>query len=108
MTLKMVAVLAAVCASALTFSESDTFARSGAGGRGIGAAPFVRPGVPLAHRPPFLHHHRRGFVGGLWPVDGFYGGAPYSEPLAASVPLTNDVNYNYTYKQDVPWDWAHR
>ena len=107
MTLKMVGVIASLGAAALALSAGETFARAGKGA--IGAAPFVRPGVPIAPRPPFVHNHRRGFVGGLWPAGGYYGGAPYGEPLAdASLPLANDINYNYTYKQDVPWDWAHR
>jgi hypothetical protein len=106
MTLKMVAVIASLSAAALAFSPNETFARGGGGGKGAGA-PFVRPGVPIAPRAPFLNH-RRGFVGsGFWP--GGYYGAPYSEPLMdSSLPLSNDINYNYTYKQDVPWDWAHR
>lgn len=106
MTLKMVAVIASLSAAALTLSPSETFAKGGAGR--VATAPFVRPGVPIAPRSPFLHHHRRGFVGGLWPAGGYYyGGAPYGEPLAdASLPVSNDITY--TYKQDVPWDWAHR
>ena len=107
MTLKMAGVIASLGAVALAFSAGATFARGG-GGKGGVAAPFVRPGVPIAPRPPFLHHHRRGFAGGLWPTGGYYyGGAPYGEPMAdASLPVSNDITY--TYKQDVPWDWAHR
>jgi hypothetical protein len=107
MTLKIVGIIASLSAAALTLSAGETFARGGRGA--VAAVPFVRPGVPIAPRPPFLNHNRRGFVGGLWPASGFYGGAPYGEPLAdGSLPLSNDVNYTYTYKQDVPWDWAHR
>ena len=108
MTLKMAGVVASLGAAALAFSASATFA--GAGGARSGAAtavPFVRPGVPIAPRP-FAHHHRRGIAGGLWPAGGYYyGGAPYGEPLAdPGLPVSNDITY--TYKQDVPWDWAHR
>jgi hypothetical protein len=108
MTLRIVGVIALLSAAALTLAAGETFA--GAGKGAVVAAPFVRPGVPLAPRPPFLHHHRRGFVGGFWPGGTYYdGGAPYGEPLAgAGLPLTNDVNYTYTTKQDIPWDWAHR
>lgn len=108
MTLKMVAVIASLGASVLAFSPSETFAAGGVGR--VTAAPFVRPGVPIAPRTPFLRHNHRGFAGGFWPGGGFYyGDAPYREPLAdVSAPLSNDVNYTYTYKQDVPWDWAHR
>jgi hypothetical protein len=104
MTLKMVGVVASVSAAALMLSAGETFAR---GGKGGGAVPFVKPGVPLG---AMHHHHRRGFPGGFWPGGGFYyGDAPYGEPLAgAGLPMSTDVNYTYTYKQDVPWDWAHR
>jgi len=113
MTLKLVAVTASITALALTLSAGETLARAGGGRAGGITAPFARPGVPLT-RPvaplaarPFLSHRNRGFAGGLWPT-GYYG-APYGEPMAdGSAPLSNDVNVNYTYKQDVPWDWAHR
>lgn len=110
MTPRVVGVVASLSAAALTFSPSETFAKGGAGRGAVAAAPVMRPGIPIAPRPPFVHHHRRGFVGGLWPAGGFYyGGAPYGEPQAdAGLPLSNDINYTYTYKQDVPWDWAHR
>ena len=108
MTLKMFGVIASVSAFALTLSTGEAFARGGRGGA-VGT-PIVRPGVPIK---PFMHHHGRGFGGGFWPGGGFYygdgsyGDASYGGPLAgAGLPMTNDVTY--TYKQDVPWDWAHR
>ena len=109
MTIKIVGIVASLSAAALTLSADEIYARGGI------TAPFVRPGVPIA-RPvlppgtrPFLHRHGRGFAGTFWPGDGFYGDAPYGGPMAgAAAPLSNDVNYTYTYKQDVPWDWAHR
>jgi hypothetical protein len=112
MTLKIVGIVASLSAAALTLSAGETSARTAGGGRA--AVPFVRPGVPLV-RPvvppgtrPFLAHHRRNFIGGLWPAGGYYyGGAPYGEPMADStLPASNEITY--TYKQDVPWDWAHR
>jgi hypothetical protein len=103
MSLKMIGLLASVCVAAITLAANETFAgpRSGAA-----AGPWVsRPASAV--RPPFAHH-RRGFNGGFWP--GGYGGSPYyGEPLAdAGQPVSNDANYTYTYKYDVPWDWAHR
>lgn len=107
MTLKMFGVIASLSAAALALSAGQTFAKSGKGGPA--AVPFVKPGVPLGPKPFGHHPHRRGFVGGVWPGGFYYGGAPYGEPYAdAGLPLSNDVNVNYTYKQDVPWDWAHR
>lgn len=83
-------------------SADETVARGGRGGAG---AAIAKPGFPIGAKP---FHHRRGFAGGFWPGGGFYyGDAPYGEPLMnAGLPLSNDVTY--TYKQDVPWDWAHR
>ncbi|MCP4615367.1 MAG: hypothetical protein GY844_02910 [Bradyrhizobium sp.] len=110
MTLKMFGFIASVSAVALTLSAGEVFA---GGAKGVvSAAPVARPGMPVGPRP-FMHHlgaRGFGFPGGVWPGVGFYdGGAPYGEPLAGtSLPLTNDINYTYTYKQDVPWDWAHR
>jgi hypothetical protein len=28
--------------------------------------------------------------------------------MNSGLPFSTDVNYTYTTKQDVPWDWAHR
>lgn len=103
MTLKIVGLIASLSAAALLLSAGETFAK---GGKGGAAVPFVKPGIgakPFAH-----HHHRRGFFGGLWPAGGFYyDGAPFGEPMVdAGLPRSTDINY--TYKQDVPWDWVHR
>lgn len=106
MMLRIAGVIASLGAAALMLSADDTFARGG-GGRGGPGVAFVKPGVPIGQKP-FLAHHRRGFVGGFFP-GGFYDGAPYGEPLLNSgLPFSTDINYTYTYKQDVPWDWAHR
>jgi len=106
MTLKMVGLLASVCAAVIALTANEAFAKSAGLGRGgVVATPSVsRPAIAAR---PFSHHHR-GFAGGLWPAG--YGGVPYyGEPQAdAGAPVSNDVNYNYTYKYDVPWDWAHR
>lgn len=105
MTFKTVAAIASLGAVALAFSASEGFARGGRGGPA--AVPFVRPGVPIGPQP-FVPHAHRGFAGGFWPAGGYYyGGVPYGEAPSA-LPMSTDVNYTYTYKQDVPWDWAHR
>ena len=110
MTLKMVAVVAALGAAAVTLAADETSARPAGGGKGVvGAAPFVRTGVPLNAKPFAHHRHGRGFAGGVWPGGLYYGDAPYGGAVVdPAAPLSNDVNYTYTYKQDVPWDWAHR
>jgi hypothetical protein len=76
---------------------------------------FAATPVPPFTRPfarPFRHHHRP-FIGSgafYWPGYGDDFGAPsYGTPpleAAAPPPASNEVTY--TYKYDVPWDWAHR
>lgn len=103
MTLKTVGLVASLGAAFLTLSAEEIFAQGRGGGT---AVPFVRPGVPIGAKP-LVPHHRPGL--GLWPAGGYYYGAPYSGLPADAPPLPgNDVNITYTYKQDVPWDWAHR
>lgn len=110
MTLKALGLVVSLSAAALAFSAGDAFARGGGKGGGV-AVPSVRTPAPIGQRP-FAHQRlRHGFANGFfWP--GFYGGndsAPYGAPLADSgLPPSTDVNYTYTYKHDVPWDWAHR
>jgi hypothetical protein len=65
--------------------------------------PNVRPAVA------FHHHHRHGVGGFFWPGygDDSYGPATNGAPLVEGAPpASGDVQY--TYKYDVPWDWAHR
>ncbi|MBA7693424.1 hypothetical protein ES703_102006 [subsurface metagenome] len=110
MSLKALGLVVSLSAAALALSAGDALSRGGGKGGGV-AVPSVRTPAPIGQRP-FAHQRlRRSFAGGFWPgyfYDG-YGGAPYGEPLADSgLPPSTDVNYTYTYKQDVPWDWAHR
>jgi hypothetical protein len=61
------------------------------------------------HRSFARSHHRGRNRGAFFPGDFFWG--PYDQPNAdlappISGPTSNDINY--TYKFDVPWDWAHR
>jgi hypothetical protein len=54
------------------------------------------------------HHHGR-TVGNFFPATGgfFWDSQPdegITPPLSG--PVSGDINY--TYKYDVPWDWAHR
>lgn len=38
---------------------------------------------------------------------GFYDGPGPADAIAGPAP-SNSADVTYTYKQDVPWDWAHR
>jgi hypothetical protein len=96
--------IAFLSAAVLVLAASETFARSGAGPRGAFAS--TRPVSPsVAHS--FRHHGRNGF-GTFWPGVGYsFDGPSYGAPLVDTAPpASNDVQY--TYKYDVPWDWAHR
>ena len=66
------------------------------------------------HRSFARFHHLGRRRGDFFPGDFFWGG-PYGDQLNGDVvppisgpigPASNDINY--TYKQDIPWDWAHR
>ena len=88
----------------------------------LGAATLVLPAQSAAARPAttthttsmtrahphaaLRHHHRRIIGLSWWPGYGgdFYG--PEGAAMAEVPPPSNDVHY--TYKYDVPWDWAHR
>jgi hypothetical protein len=99
------ALLASVSIVALTFTATETFARSGAApGVAVGAARgFARHSVV-----PSLRHRHRG-NSAFWPaVGGYYYEPPNGAavPDLAQQPAAADARYTYTY--DVPWDWAHR
>src|SRR4029077_4691685 len=99
------ALIASLSVVALTFTATETFARSGTAagvaagaGRGVAhhsLAPSLRP------QPPGTR--------GSWPAVGGY----YYDPSNGTVPsdlaqqpLSPDARYSYT--DNVPWDWAHR
>ena len=97
------ALVASLSVAALAFVPNPAFARSPAaqGGRVSSAHPaFHPPGVRS------FRHHRGSAI--FWPgVDAFDYGTPSGEPLVDTTPPpSGDVHY--TYKYDVPWDWAHR
>lgn len=101
MTYKMYAV--SKCAAlgvALALASSQAFGGPGVRTGGVTAAPHSAP-HRSAHRVP----NRT-----LLPVAGgyYYGDGSYSRPQATELmqPLSGD--FTYTYKMDVPWDWAHR
>jgi hypothetical protein len=68
--------------------------------------PFARSLNRLNH---FNRRNREIFFPAVegFPFDGQSFG-DFSPPISGPIsgPLSNDINY--TYKYDVPWDWAHR
>jgi hypothetical protein len=94
---------------ALTLASSQAFGGSGVAHGGVSAAthsPFHRSFARLPN-------HRNGRnPGTFFPADaGFFWGPSDDQPNVEATqppsgPISGDVNY--TYKYDVPWDWAHR
>lgn len=99
------ALVASTGGVALLLAASETFARTGAAPHGA-----FHSAHSISHRSlaQSSRGHRRNIGGIYWPGDGFYDdGPPNGEPVPdGSQPTSGDVHY--TYKYDVPWDWAHR
>jgi hypothetical protein len=107
MTIRMYrALIASLGLVALTLVANEASA-AGAGSAAPARGAFAAvPRPPVAHA--FRHHRGRGFFGGaFWPGD-FYGPVDGGEPIANVPPQPSSTDINYTYKYDVPWDWAHR
>jgi hypothetical protein len=98
------ALVASVGIVALMLAASETFAASR-------AASGARPGSAhsMSHRSvaQSLRRQRRNDGGVFWPGDGFYDDSSNGGPVA-DVPQSASGDVHYTYKKDVPWDWAHR
>jgi hypothetical protein len=105
MAYKMYAAFVASLGVALTLASNQTFGGSGVA-HGVAAAsahPTIHPSVT---RSP--NHHRGRNIGTFFPAGGGYFWEPPSgEPIVElTQPMSGDITY--TYKYDVPWDWAHR
>ncbi len=94
---------------ALTVASNQAFGGSGAA-HGRVSASTHSPFHPSVTRSP---NHRNGRnIGTFFPTDaGFFWGPWNDQPNVegtqpTSSPASGDINY--TYKYDVPWDWAHR
>ena len=90
----------------LTFASNQAFGGSGAGHGGV-AASAPSTFHPSVARSPNRHTGRH--RGTFFPAAGgfFWDGQPngeFTQPMSG--PTSSDINY--TYKYDVPWDWAHR
>jgi hypothetical protein len=102
------ALVASLSVAALTLVANEaSAARAGSAAPARGAFASI-PRPPVAHA--FRHHRGHRFFGGgvFWPGDGFYGPVDGGEPIANVPPQSQSTDVNYTYKYDVPWDWAHR
>ena len=90
---------------ALTFASNQAFSQSETSHGGVSTSthsPFLPSGT---------RHHIRRNGGNFFPAAGgfFWGpsnGQPNMEVTQPIGPISGDINY--TYKFDVPWDWAHR
>ena len=103
------ALIASLSVAALMLAGDETFARSATARRAAFASTHLsfHPPIVPSLRHQSLRHHRRNNSGIFWPaIDGFYGPSNGEPMLDGTQPISNDVHY--TYKYDVPWDWAHR
>ena len=103
------ALIASLSLVTLTLAANDALAqRAGSAAAPARGAFAAMPRPPIAHS--FRHHRGHRFFGGgaFWPGDGFYGPVDGGGPIAGVPPQSESTDVNYTYKQDVPWDWAHR
>lgn len=98
---KMCAAFIMSASVALALASSQAFGQSGAGHGGASAS------THSTFRSGHQHNRRNAFV----PTTGgiFWGpsnGVPNVEVAQPVAPISGD--FTYTYKYDVPWDWAHR
>jgi len=102
------ALIASLSFAALTLVANEaSAANAGAAAPAARGAFAAMPRAPAAHA--FRHHRGHRFFGGaFWPGDGFYGPVDGGGPIANIPPQPESTDVNYTYKQDIPWDWAHR
>ena len=117
MTYKVCAVFITSLSVALTLTSNQAFAQSGVEKGARGGVSASTHSIFRSHflrnqhnrRNAFFQRNRRnntffpatgGFFGGPW------DGVPNLDVAQPMGPLSND--FTYTYKYDVPWDWAHR
>ena len=105
MTGKVCAAFITSVSVALTLASNQTFGQSVVGHVGTSASPHSTF-HPLVARS--LRHLNRSNIRSFFPVDGAFccglrNGLP-ADDIAPS--MTGD--FHYTFKNDVPWDWAHR
>ena len=112
MMFKMYSGLIMSFSVALTLVSNPLVSNQAFGGSGAahgGAFASTHPTFrPSAARLRNHHHHRRNFFPA---VDGVFWGPWDGQPNVElgqppSGPTSGDINY--TYKLDIPWDWAHR
>jgi hypothetical protein len=96
------ALLASLSVAAIMLAPDPASARSGVAQGGKVASPHagIHPGVRHFRR-------NRGDAIFLPGYDSFDYGTPGGEPLIDPTQSPSG-DIHYTYKQDVPWDWAHR
>jgi hypothetical protein len=103
------ALVASLGAIALVCGASEASARAAGGAPGRGGIGMVRPIPHGPHGPHGFRHHGRNNDGFFWPGYGDYGSDAYgSAGTPITAPLAGPNEVVYTYKYDVPWDWAHR
>jgi hypothetical protein len=119
MMYKVCAVFITSLSVALTLTSNQAFAQSGVqrGARGgVSASTHSVFRSHHLHNQHVLHNRRNAFFqrnrrnaffpgtgGFFWEPSNAVPNVEVTQPIG---PLSND--FTYTYKYDVPWDWAHR
>ena len=89
---------------ALAFNPALGASGSAPGGATASTSSMVHPSVA---RSPNFHNRRNGGTF-LPPLGPYFSGPSNGSHLEFVQPMSGEINYNYTNKLDVPWDWAHR
>jgi hypothetical protein len=108
---KVRAALVTSLGVALAFASSQALAQGAPGVRPAPIHSTVRSAVAHHHHIGRNDNHRIGRDVGTFFPGGFFWGSSNMQPNVEvaqplSAPITGDIHY--TYKYDVPWDWAHR
>ena len=115
MMYKVCAAFTMSISMALVLASNQAFGQSGAalGGRAASTHSTSHPSITRSlhhqNRSAMLHHRNRRNIQPFF-NGGFccetLNGVPNAEVAQPTGPISGD--FTYTYKNDFPWDWAHR
>jgi hypothetical protein len=103
MMYKVYAAFIVSLSAALTLASNQAFGQLGAAHGGVSASTHSTFHPSVTRSP---HHHNRRNIGTFFPGDFFWGPWNGQPNVEVTQPISGDIHY--TYKFDVPWDWAHR
>jgi len=105
MTSKVCAAFIMFVSVGLVLVSNQAFGQSGVDNSGISASMHstLHPFVTRS-----LHHLNRRNITPFFPVDGAFCCGLRNDLPAVDVAPSMTGDFQYTFKNDVPWDWAHR